>query len=105
MTLTRTLTIAAAIALATSARAAEPAAAGTDVETLRAEVQKLREELEAMKAAPAREQVPAANPVPASSSVSSPVSALEGRLDLVEIMQRDAVVAGDIPGSFRIPGT
>jgi hypothetical protein len=100
MTLTRTLTIAAAIALATGARAAEPAA-NPDVEALRAEVKKLREELEALKTAP----VPAAAPVPASASVASPVSALEGRLDLVEVMQRDAVVAGDIPGSFRIPGT
>ncbi len=27
------------------------------------------------------------------------------RLDLVEVKQKDAVVAGDFPGSFRIPGT
>jgi len=29
----------------------------------------------------------------------------EDRLDLVEVKQKDAVVVGDIPGSFRIPGT
>lgn len=29
----------------------------------------------------------------------------EERLDLVEVKQKDAVVVGDIPGSFRIPGT
>jgi len=29
----------------------------------------------------------------------------EERLDLVEVKQKDAVVVGDMPGSFRIPGT
>lgn len=27
------------------------------------------------------------------------------RLDLLEVKQKDAVVAGDVPGSFRVPGT
>jgi hypothetical protein len=30
---------------------------------------------------------------------------VEERLDLLEVKQEDAVVKGDIPGSFRIPGT
>jgi hypothetical protein len=30
---------------------------------------------------------------------------VDDRLDLVEVKQNDAVVKGDIPGSFRIPGT
>jgi len=33
------------------------------------------------------------------------VEALKSRLDEAEVKQKDAVVAGDIPGSFRIPGT
>jgi hypothetical protein len=33
------------------------------------------------------------------------VEALKSRLDETEVKQKDAVVAGDIPGSFRIPGT
>jgi hypothetical protein len=33
------------------------------------------------------------------------VEALKSRLDEAEVKQKDAVVAGDIPGSFRIPGS
>ena len=33
------------------------------------------------------------------------VEELKSRLDEAEVKQKDAVVAGDIPGSFRIPGT
>jgi len=33
------------------------------------------------------------------------VEALKSRLDEAEVKQKDAVVAGDIPGSFRVPGT
>jgi hypothetical protein len=33
------------------------------------------------------------------------VEALKSRLDEAEVKAKDAVVAGDIPGSFRIPGT
>jgi hypothetical protein len=53
-------------------------------EELKVEVQKLRGELEALKAARA---------------------AYASRLDETEVRSKDAVVAGDIPGSFRVPGT
>jgi hypothetical protein len=32
-------------------------------------------------------------------------TSLSERVDLVEVQQKDAVVTGDVPGSFRIPGT
>jgi hypothetical protein len=76
-----TLTAAGAVLAAAAARAEDP----KDVEALRAEVQRLSEqvkELQSAKAQPAEE-----------------------RLDLLEVKQEDAVVKGDIPGSFRIPGT
>jgi hypothetical protein len=94
----------AAALLCGVAAAAEPAkSAKSDeqLDALRAEVRKLRDELEALKTAP----VPAAAPVPASASVTSGTRALEERVDLVEIKQQDAVVMGDLPGSFRVPGT
>jgi hypothetical protein len=46
---------------------------------------------------------------PAHAADAKPVSndapGLAERLDVVEVKQSDAVVLGDIPGSFRIPGT
>jgi hypothetical protein len=60
-----------------------------DVEALRADVQRLEAEVKALKDAQAQ---------PAEASAAD-------RLDLVEVKQGDAVVKGDIPGSFRIPGT
>jgi hypothetical protein len=89
-----------------SARAAAPAPAAApaaqpaaDVEALRAELKAVKAKLDALEAAAAKPAV-----VPASSSVVD-MRAVEDRLDLVEVKQGDAVVAGDIPGSFRIPGT
>ncbi len=57
--------------------AAGAASAQTTEEKLAAEVKKLREEVEQLK----------------------------GRADEAEVKAKDAVVLGDIPGSFRIPGT
>jgi hypothetical protein len=72
---------AAQAAAATSpAQAAAPAPA----DDLQEQVKQLKAELEALKAAQA---------------------AAASRLDEAEVRSKDAVVAGDIPGSFRVPGT
>jgi hypothetical protein len=59
-----------------------------DVEALRAEVKKLEAQVQALQTAKPAEAAPA-----------------QDRLDLLEVKQGDAVVKGDIPGSFRIPGS
>ncbi|CAN7176986.1 porin [Acidovorax sp. LjRoot74] len=64
-----------------------------DFEDMRNELKALRAELNALKA-----QAPAA--APAASA-----SAWNDRIDAVELKQKDAVVLGDIPGSFRLPGS
>lgn len=79
---------------AQQASASQPA----DLEAVRAELTRLREELEALKAA---KPAAAAGTAPAASESKT----VEERIDLVEVKQEDAVVAGDFPGSFRIPGT
>jgi hypothetical protein len=65
---------------------AVPAQAQTakDFEELRAELLKLRAEVQALKSAQA---------------------AAAERVDQVELQTKDAVVAGDIPNSFRLPGS
>lgn len=84
-----TLTALAALALGVGTRAEDK-----DVEALRAEVKRLSEQVKALQAAqPGQEAKPEAK------------ASTEERLDLVEVKQEDAVVKGDIPGSFRIPGT
>ncbi|HYO51670.1 DcaP family trimeric outer membrane transporter [Archangium sp.] len=72
--------------------------AASDFEALRSEVKRLREELDALKKV--RPEA-AAEPAPAPVETSQ----LEERLDLLEEKQKDAVVAGDLPGSIRVPGT
>lgn len=67
-----------------------------DFDDLRNELKALRAELNALKAQQA--QAPAA--APAASA-----SAWNDRIDAVELKQKDAVVLGDIPGSFRLPGS
>jgi DcaP outer membrane protein len=85
-----------------TAEQAQPAAASqpSDIEALRAELKRMREELDALKAA--RPEAAAGS---ATASGESSTSTAEERLDLLEVKQEDAVVAGDIPGSFRVPGT
>lgn len=73
-----------------------------EVKALQAEVRRLAEELEALKAKAA---APTPAPRAAQGAGQAEVSALAERLDVVEIQQKDAVVAGDVPGSFRVPGT
>lgn len=41
----------------------------------------------------------------AEEKAAEPELSTADRLDLLEAKQKDAVVAGDVPGSFRIPGT
>ncbi|MCB1978565.1 MAG: porin [Burkholderiaceae bacterium] len=64
-----------------------------DFNDMRAEIKALRAELDQLKARQAQ-------PAPAASA-----SAWNERLDTVELRQKDAVVLGDIPGSFRLPGS
>ncbi|BDG10463.1 DcaP family trimeric outer membrane transporter [Anaeromyxobacter paludicola] len=97
MRVTRTLggaCAAAALLLGSPALAADPAPSQDD---LRAEVKKLRAELDALKAQKA--------PAPEAQAGAEEGPSVADRLDLLEIKQKDAVVAGDIPNSFRIPGT
>ena len=87
MTTFRTLLAAAAAALAlhgvaSAADAIAPAAPAA--EDLAAQVKQLQFEVQSLKAA-------------RTADVS--------RLDEMEVRSKDAVVAGDIPGSFRVPGT
>jgi hypothetical protein len=70
-----------------------------DVEALRAEVKRLSEKVNALQAAP---KAPAKAAEQAKPEAKSSV---DERLDLVEVKQEDAVVKGDIPGAYRIPGT
>jgi hypothetical protein len=74
---------------------AASAQSAKDFEDMRNELKALRAELNQMKAQQA--QAPAA---PAASA-----SAWNDRIDAVELKQKDAVVLGDIPGSFRLPGS
>lgn len=83
-----------------AAEAAKGEAGPGEVQALRAEVKRLAAEVEALKA---REAAPAARP--SAAAEPGAVAELAERVDLVEIQQKDAVVAGDIPGSFRVPGT
>ena len=69
-----------------------PAQSAKDFEELRNELKALRAELNQMKAQQA--QAPAAS-----------ASGWNDRIDAVELKQKDAVVLGDIPGSFRLPGS
>ncbi len=68
-----------------------PAQAQTakDFEEMRAEMKKLRAELEALKGA----------------KQESSSSALADRVEQVELRAKDAVVLGDIPNSFRLPNS
>jgi DcaP outer membrane protein len=107
--------LAAAGALAGgTARAAEAAPKQAEqVEALKAEVKELRKEVEALKAvkAAAPAVVPASAPavIPASTpgtqAVAQAQAALEERVEALEVQHKDSVVVGDLPGSFRVPGT
>ncbi len=99
--MTRIHTLLAPLAVGVALCAAPVVRAETNDE-LAAKVKKLEAELDAVKKAVAKQapaaDAKAADAKPAEQSVSE-------RLDLVEVKQNDAVVKGDIPGSFRIPGS
>jgi hypothetical protein len=82
------LTISMALMFAALALPAQ-AQTAKDFEEMRAELKRLREEVETLKKAK-QEAAPAA---------------LADRIEAVEIRAKDAVVAGDIPNSFRLPGS
>jgi len=62
-----------------------------DFDEMRQEIARLRQDLNALKAQP-----PAATPA---------ASAVNDRIEQLEIKQKDAVVLGDIGNSFRLPGS
>ena len=98
MTVTRPLTglFAAALLLGGGPAFAE----SKETEEMRADLERLREEVEALKAKKAEAEKQKAHP---QNPEAAPTMA--DRLDEVEVKQKDAVVVGDIPGSFRVPGT
>ncbi len=73
-----------------------------DFEELRNEVMRLRKEINEMKAQKPAPAAPVAAAAPAAPAVDP---AVVERLEQIELKQKDAVVAGDIPGSFRLPGS
>jgi outer membrane murein-binding lipoprotein Lpp len=82
-----------------AAEAAKPDPRADELQALQAEVKRLAQELEAMKA-----KEPKAEPTPPAAQAADS-SSLAERMDVIEIQQKDAVVKGDVPGSFRVPGT
>lgn len=65
-----------------------------DFDEMRQELQRLRQELNALKGQPA-----------VAASAASGASSTNDRIEQLEIKQKDAVVLGDIGNSFRLPGS
>jgi hypothetical protein len=84
--------MALAAAAAVTAMAPAQAQSSKEVDELRQELQKLRQEVAELKK---------------SGSVAKPADASGWgeRIEQLEIKQKDAVVAGDIAGGFRLPGS
>jgi outer membrane murein-binding lipoprotein Lpp len=78
-----------------------------DFDELRQEVKRLREEIEAMKKAKTPEAKTAEAPPAAAGAgtAAATATALGDRVEALEIKSKDAVVKGDIDGSFRLPGS
>lgn len=87
-----TLTATAAALCAVMAFGALPVQAQT-IDEMRAEMKKMREELNELKKAKAAEAKPADS------------SGWGDRIEALEVKSKDAVVAGDIGGGLRIPGS
>jgi len=94
---TRFTLIALAAALLAGGSLPAHAQTAADFEALKAELLKLRQEVDALK----RERAAAA-PAPAAQPAQT---ALTERVEQLEIKAKDAVVGGDIGGSFRLPGS
>ena len=91
-------TLAAALALAF---AVGPAAAqgSRELDELRQELQRLRQEVAVLKQQQQQQQQQKTGAAPADAS------GWGERVQQLELKQKDAVVAGDVPGSFRLPGS
>lgn len=89
------------------AGAAEQGASTAEVAALRADIAALRAELDALKKGRAADApAPTSTSTPAPTPVSATATAaLAERVDRIEQQAKDAVVKGDLPGSFRLPGT
>jgi hypothetical protein len=93
---------AAALLFAGGSASAQAKEKDKETEELRAEVKRLADEVAALKAKLA--VVPATLTVaPAATQVE--LAAVSERVDQIEIQQKDSVVLGDVPGSFRVPNT
>src|SRR5512143_1926003 len=89
-----------------SARAAEPAAKQAEqAQALQTEVKELRKEIEARKAAKAAAPAVVPAPAPGTQAAAQAAEALEERVQALEVQHKDSVVVGDLPGSYRVPGT
>jgi len=89
----KTTTLAAAVALLALGQPVQ-AQSNKELDELRQEIRKLREEVNALKKGGA---APAAKP--------ADTSGWGEKIEQLELKQNDAVVLGDIPGSFRLPGS
>lgn len=78
-----------------------PALAQTRAEfdELRQELLRLRQEINQLKAQQS------AKPAPAAAASAADTAATNERIEQLEIKAKDAVVVGDIPNSFRLPGS
>ena len=93
MTLKPTLiALAASLLLGTAGPALAQSSGNAVIDEMREEIRKLRAEVEALKKAQ-----------PAPAKAAEP--AWGDRIEQLEIRQKDAVVGGDIGGSFRLPGS
>ena len=93
--MTTRLALIAAAAAATLGTAPVHAQTDNSVQELRKEIEALRKEVESLK----RGQAAA----PAAAHADGP--SWGDRIEQVELKQKDAVTAGDIGGSFRLPGS
>ena len=92
------LTLAAAFAPA-------HAQSAKDFEEMRAEIKRLREELNELKAAKPAKPEMKNEMAEGKADMMSKHAEVVDRLEQVELRAKDAVVLGDIPGSFRLPGS
>ncbi|MEB0136875.1 DcaP family trimeric outer membrane transporter [Actimicrobium sp. CCC2.4] len=107
-----TLSTAILLSLATISLPSQ-AQSAKDFKEMRTEMQRMRAELDALKAekrAPAPMAAAVAAPVSAPVSAPAPAQAalnteLADRIEQVELRSKDAVVVGDIPNSFRLPNS
>jgi soluble cytochrome b562 len=114
MNLHQTLKHTALALLLAAAFAPAKAQSAKDFEEMRAEIKRLREELNELKAAkaPAKPEMKHdmkdgmnADMKAKHDNMMAKHADVVDRLEQVELRAKDAVVLGDIPGSFRLPGS